>query len=203
MNVWWRWFLTILAASFLFAVSSVGYWVYKQVEKKDVEIERLQKYKNRKPRNDLPHIGYLAPKIELPNGKGEIVTLAGSDKLTLVVFWTAWSSHCQAELEKLQRIYAEKGQEVRFLLVNDAANDDEEEARSLAEAHDLGPTVLYDRDGLVVEDYGIEVYPTAFLVGADGKIRDRWTGSLSDAEWKDKLSKFDAPQNPSASTGKK
>jgi peroxiredoxin len=203
MCVWWRWFLTILAASFVFAVSSAGYWVYKQVEKKDVEIERLQKFRNRQPRNDLPHIGYLAPKIELPNGKEETVALAGSGKPTLVLFWTAWSSHCQNELKKLERLYQAKGQEVQFLLVNDTENDDEAQARALAEKDGLGAAVLYDREGQVTEDYGIEVYPTGFLVGTDGKIKDRWTGSLSDQEWQAKLAKLSAPANASTANGKK
>ncbi|HZG17221.1 MAG TPA: TlpA disulfide reductase family protein [Candidatus Bathyarchaeia archaeon] len=185
--MWWKAVMTLLAASFLFAVSSVGYWVYQQIEKKDMEIERLEKFANRKPRNDLPHIGYVAPKIELPNAKNEPVTLAGSEKDTLIVFWTEWSSHCQKELESIRKLYEAKGKDIRFLLVNDAENDDEKRALALVNEKSLGEVTVYDREGLVVEDYGIEVYPTGFLVGADGKIKDRWVGTLTEQQWSEKL----------------
>lgn len=185
----WKAFLSLLAAAFLFGVISAGYWIYKQVDSKEqVQVERLEKFKNRKPRNDLPHIGYLAPKIELPNHANETVTLASTDaKPILVVFWASWSSHCQAELEKLEKEYKAKGKEIRFLLVNDTENDDETAANKLVETKGLHATLLYDRTGDVVEDYGIEVYPTSFLIGSDGKIADRWTGSIEAAEWDKKL----------------
>ncbi|WP_134682863.1 TlpA family protein disulfide reductase [Brevibacillus migulae] len=186
--MWWKWVMALLAASFIFAVSSVGYWVYQQIEKKDMEIERLDKFANRKPRNDLPHIGYMAPKIELPNANNEMIALAGSEKHTLVVFWTEWSSHCQTELEKIKQLYAEKGKDIRFLLVNDAENDDEKSAAALVNEKSLGEVTVYDREGLVSEDYGIEVYPTVFLVGTDGKIKDRWVGTLTEQEWNERLS---------------
>ncbi|MFY0546050.1 TlpA family protein disulfide reductase [Brevibacillus sp. H7] len=185
----WKWILALLAASFVAAVTSAGYWVYKQVdEKQQVSVERLQKFKNRKPRNDLPHIGYLAPKFELPAENNQTVGLNGPHhQPTLVVFWSSWSSHCQKELVLLDELYRQNGKNLRFYLVNDTTNDDPKEAEQLLLGKSLKQSVLYDRDGKVVEDYGIEVYPTAFLVGTDGKIKDRWVGTLTLDEWKEKL----------------
>ncbi len=185
----WKWVLTLLAVSFVASVVYAGYWVYKQVDdKQQATVERLQKFKNRKPRNDLPHIGYLAPKIELSNLENQTVSLSGSQtKPALVVFWSSWSSHCQKEMLQLEELYSRHGQKLRFLLVNDTANDDPQGAEQMLKGKELERSVLFDREGKVVEDYGIEVYPTAFLVGTDGKIIDRWVGTLTPDEWKSKL----------------
>ena len=189
-----KWIVGLLAAALLVGIFVTGQWVFKQVDKKSqATVERLEKYKNRKPRNDLPHVGYLAPKIELPNLQGQVVKLSDhGDQPTLVVFFTSWSTHCQKEIEKIQKEYEAKGQKIRFLLVNDTENDTEADAIKMLELQHLDKKMVLDRKGAVSEDYGIEVYPTSFIVGTDHKVKERWTGSIDQAKWDQLLAKYEA-----------
>ncbi|WP_176560274.1 TlpA family protein disulfide reductase [Brevibacillus dissolubilis] len=153
-------------------------------------VEHLEKYNHQKTRYDFPHIGYYAPDLELPNRKGDLVSLdpVEDPQPTLIMFWTSWSDQSKEQIEKLTRLMGERGDGVRVLFVNSTNSDQEEEARSMMAKLGVKQSVLFDRTGDASHDYSIKVYPTFLLVGADGKIKDRWHESLDDKEWKQKLS---------------
>lgn len=188
----WRVFIVSIAVIFAVAVGSAGYWIYDRVaEKEQVTVERFEKFKERKPKNDLPHIGYEAPKISLVNEQNENVEL-GNEKPVLVVFWAEWSSHCHKELEKLAELYPGYEDKIQLMLIDDTTNDDEQKAKKLIAERAMDKHALYDRKGSVVEEYGIKVYPTSFLIGTDGKIKERVVGSLDKEKWKEMLDKYAA-----------
>lgn len=183
----WKWVLRIAVAALLFAVGSAGYWIYKQIDaQQQVTVERMEKFKNRKLREDIPHAGYIAPKFALPNAENQSVSLDTS-KPAVVVFWTSWSSHCQKELDTLEELYRQNQADVQFLLINATKYDTEEEARKLLANKSIEKAALFDPDGAVTDDYVIKVYPTGFIIGTDGKIKDRWVGNVTGEEWKAKL----------------
>jgi|GEM_PF-3355209 len=197
----WRGLLAVMALCFLVVIGYTGFMVHEQLSYKEFEVERLDKYKPREYRKDLPHVGYLAPQIALPNRKGAEIRLHGEDRRPAVlVFWTSWSSHCQQELAKLTAMYELYGDSVRFLLVNDTAYDEEQAAFTLTEKMIFADRVLLDQQGTVSDDYSIQVYPTVLLADDRGQIVSRWTGSLSEQTWREKLESLllRAPQVQSA-----
>jgi len=49
------------------------------------------------------------------------------------------------------------------------------ESKKLVEARDPGHAVLWDQDNRNHESYGIQSWPSAYLIGADGKVF--WQGN--------------------------
>ena len=129
-------------------------------------------------------------------GKLPLVSLADpsrpaprfSGMVTVLNFWGTWCPPCRRELPSLARLAARLADEPRFQLIavscGSGGPDDPAElaaltAEFLAEER-LTIDMWGDPDGLArmlfAERYGFAAFPTTYLVGADGRVRDVWVG---------------------------
>ncbi|MBL8799169.1 MAG: redoxin domain-containing protein [Planctomycetia bacterium] len=107
-------------------------------------------------------------------------TLAGSafdvkslkGKVVVVYYWASWNGQCATDLEKLKALHgthAAKGLEVVCVNLDDASAS----AKSFLQGKTAPAVHLHEQGGMaskLSEHYGIQVLPTMFLIGKDGKV---------------------------------
>ncbi len=109
-------------------------------------------------------------------------------RVTLLNFWGTWCPPCRRELPGLGRIAARLADDDRFQLVavscGPGGPDDLDEitadTKRFLDRERIAIEPWCDPRGMVrmlfSEAYGFEVFPTTYLIGADGCIRRVWTG---------------------------
>lgn len=110
-------------------------------------------------------------------------------RVTLLNFWGTWCPPCRMELPGLVRIAGSLAEEPRFQLVAvscGAGGDDADLARETAgflAARHLPIEAWAFSDplaaSLFASAFGLEAFPTTYLIGTDGRVRRVWTGYRS------------------------
>jgi peroxiredoxin len=116
-------------------------------------------------------IGDQAPEFTLTdvNDKSHTLSAYRGQELTVVHFWTDFCDACRKEFPKIESYYRDlhpEGLEILAVNVGQSKNVSE------AFQKEFGVTfpMLIDEDQILSEPYGIEVYPTNFLIDRNGKI---------------------------------
>jgi len=126
-------------------------------------------------------VGQSAPEFDLPPLEG--VTVPGlkradlDGKVTLVNVFASWCAPCRQEHPVLEKLA--KDNRIRLVGIN--YKDQAENARRFL--GDLGnpyAAIGVDRQGRTTIDWGVYGVPESFVVGADGIIRYKFIGPLSD-----------------------
>ena len=112
--------------------------------------------------------------------------LAG--RVTLLNFWGTWCPPCRRELPGLVRLATQLADEPRFQLVAvSCGTDDLDELAATTAAFlvehklPLRPWGFADPPArsLFASAYGLEAFPTTFLIGPDSRVRQVWVGYRS------------------------
>jgi len=130
------------------------------------------------------------PIVSLDDAIIPVPSLAG--KVTLLNFWGTWCPPCRKELPGLVRIAQRLDDEPRFQLIAvscGSGGDDADLARettSFLAARQL-PIAAWGFSEAVVAThfslaYGLEAFPTTYLIGPDARVRRVWTGYRSSDE---------------------
>jgi thiol-disulfide isomerase/thioredoxin len=117
-----------------------------------------------------PDIGQ-APALELEDLAGRPYSLEDlRGQVVLVNFWASWCPPCIIEMPGMQRLKEKlTGRPFTVLAVNVR-----ETPAVIWKFHKLVQVdfpLLLDRDGQAAEDWGIDVYPSSFLIDPQGRIR--------------------------------
>lgn len=127
-----------------------------------------------------PPPGKAAPSLALPDLGGKTVSLEGlKGKVVAVNFWATWCGPCQAELPDLAAAWREH-QGKCFELLGVAEESGREDVAQMAKQ--LPYPILVDKDAGALDTWGVESYPTTFLVDAQGHVRQVFRGALDRAE---------------------
>lgn len=125
-----------------------------------------------------------------------VVPLSGSDtgppllagRVTLVNFWGTWCPPCRQELPGLARLAARLADEPRFQLIAiscgnggpDDLDDLRAETRRFLASRSLTLEPWADPHGvarlLFQASFGLQAFPTTYLIGPDARIRRVWVG---------------------------
>lgn len=128
-----------------------------------------------------PLIGRPAPEWSLTTLDGEVI---GTDDLAgrpyIVNFWASWCvPACIDEHPVLAAAHATYGEEIAMIGV--LYQDDPADAESfLARYGDAGYAHVDDESGRLAVDFGVTGPPETFFVDADGVVRDKQFGPLTD-----------------------
>ncbi len=126
---------------------------------------------------DKHPISGKVPTIAFKSYSGESLTLAGDDQfVTLLVFWATWCQPCLMEIPGLIKLHQKyQGQKFRVLGVN---VDDAEGGKVKTISRDLGVNypLLIGNDDIMKQFGGVQALPTAFLIGKDGRILEKFQG---------------------------
>jgi len=127
--------------------------------------------------------------VSLTEPSRPVPPLAG--RVTLLNFWGTWCPPCRRELPGLVRLATRLSKEPAFQLVavscGAAGPDDLDEITSTTQAflkqQKLPLEAWADPDGftrvLFSERFGLEAFPTTYLIGPDTRVRAVWTGYRS------------------------
>ena len=136
-----------------------------------------------------------SPLVERPAPAWSLTTLDGavlsSDDLAgrpyLVNFWASWCvPACVDEHPVLAAAQERYGEQLTIVGV--LYQDDPADARGFLDRYgDAGYDHVIDEDGTLAIDYGVTGPPETFFVDADGVVRHRQWGPLSEASMADQL----------------
>jgi thiol-disulfide isomerase/thioredoxin len=118
------------------------------------------------------------PRMEATALDGKAWKLEGlRGRAVLLNFWASWCEPCRAEMPTLQQLADITGPEkLAVLAINfkESAN----KAKQFAASTGLDLPILLDPAGDIAKAWGVKVFPTTILVGADGKPRHRVRGEM-------------------------
>ncbi len=129
-----------------------------------------------------PGPGVPAPALAASTLDGEPLDLAGltdrADKVVLVDFWATWCPPCVAAMPTLERLHRDYGDRGFAVLGVNQEPGQTERVRRFMERRGLSFPTLIDPGGLS-RAWGVYTYPTSFLIGRDGMIREVYRGPAS------------------------
>lgn len=107
-------------------------------------------------------------------------------KTIFLNFWATWCPPCKAEMPDIQRLYEEsetEGDDAVIVLGVAAPNlgreTSEEGIKEFLEENGYTYPVLIDTDGSLFYAYGINSYPTTYMIDRDGNVYGYISGQLT------------------------
>ncbi len=103
-------------------------------------------------------------------------------KVVIVYYWASWNNQCTADFAKMKGMLDANAGKLDLVCVN--LDNGIEEARNYLHSTPAPGTHLHQDGGLeskMATDYGIQVLPTIFVVGKDGKVVNR-NGQIANLE---------------------
>jgi thiol-disulfide isomerase/thioredoxin len=112
----------------------------------------------------------------------------------VINFWATWCEPCREEMPSLALLAQSQSGKLRVLAVN--FKESPTAVNQFAAATGLTIPTLRDPDGALARAWGIRVFPSTVLVGADGQVRSVVRGAL---DWHgETAARLIAPLLPSA-----
>lgn len=117
------------------------------------------------------------PTVALKSYSGETVTLGGDGKeVTLLVFWATWCRPCLMEMPTLVKLHG-KYQDRNFRVVSINVDDPEgKKVQAISRDYGLNYPILIGNEDVMKQFGGVQALPTSFLIGTDGRIREKLQG---------------------------
>ena len=114
--------------------------------------------------------------FELQDQYGNTHTLSDYEgKVIFMNFWATWCGPCKAELPDIQKLYEKYQDSEEVVILGVAAPDygnegSREEIISFLEENELTYPVLMDERQQLFYGYGVNAFPTTFMIDADGNV---------------------------------
>jgi len=96
-------------------------------------------------------------------------------KVVLLDFWATWCPPCRAEIPK-EKALVERMKGKPFALIGISVDESRNDLRDFLADDPLPWVNISDPASKISSDWRVTGYPTFVLIGADGKILNRWIG---------------------------
>ena len=123
-------------------------------------------------------VGQPAPDVDATTVEGQPVRLADlRGKVVVLDFWATWCGPCRAMIPHERRLVQEL-KDKPFAFVGVSVDDDAEALKDfLRDERMTWPMVCDGPSGPLVKAYGVEAFPTLFLIDAQGVVRHKYLGN--------------------------
>lgn len=126
-----------------------------------------------------------APDFRFSDETGEEQTLyevLKEGKPVILNFWASWCGPCKSEMPEFQKLYEEKGDEIRFLMVNltDGGQETMETAQAFLEESGYTFPVYYDLWQEAASQYYVFSIPMTFFINPDGTLEAYARGAMDE-----------------------
>ncbi len=138
------------------------------------------------PKEPVSEEIFPAPDFTLTDQFGNSHVLSDyKGKTVFLNFWATWCPPCRAEMPEIQEIYEEYGENAEDVIIlgiaspnvgNEGSADD---ISAFLEKNGYTYPVVMDTDGVMSYTYGINAYPTTFMIDAEGNIFGYVSGQLT------------------------
>lgn len=131
-------------------------------------------------KDDSPLIGKPEPVMQnvlLDNSQYSISSEKG--KPVLVNFFASWCAPCRAENAKLVQMANQGGVKIIGVAYRDDPKDTKNYLDELGNPYDK---VIVDRQGATASAYGLTGVPETYVIGADGIIKYKHKGGITDKD---------------------
>lgn len=130
-------------------------------------------------------IDQMAPDFELAMLDGGTARLSDYRGKTVVLnFWASWCPPCRIEMPYMENYYKEyKDKEnVEILAVNmtELERGSSEKVNDFVDEHQLTFPILLDEMSAAMNLYKVMIYPTTYIINADGIITDKVMVSMDE-----------------------
>lgn len=113
----------------------------------------------------------MAPDFTLKDLDGKEVKLSDyRGKIVILNFWAVWCKYCIQEMPDLNELDEELKKEEDAVILAVDVKESPDTVRKYLTSNNISLKVLLDKDGSVAEGYGIEGYPTTFIINEDGSL---------------------------------
>lgn len=133
-----------------------------------------------------------APDFTLTDQFGNSHTLSEyKGKTVFLNFWATWCGPCRMEMPYIQKVYEDYGNNSGDVIILGVANPKtkdrpnnsdvtQEEVESFLSENGYTYPVAMDLDGSIFAAYGIQAFPTTFMIDKNGNVYGYAPGSLSE-----------------------
>ena len=118
------------------------------------------------------------PPLTATDLQGQVWRLADlRGKAVLINFWASWCEPCRAEMPSLQALAQQQGADpLQVLAVN--FKESASTVQRFVQQTKLPLPVLLDPQGAMARQWGVSVFPSTVLIGADGRVQGVLRGEL-------------------------
>lgn len=113
----------------------------------------------------------MAPNFTLKDLDGKEVKLSDyNGKIVILNFWAVWCKYCIEEMPDLNELNKELEKENDAVILAVDVKESPDTVRDYLTSNNINLKVLMDEDGAIAGAYGIEGFPTTFIINKDGSL---------------------------------
>jgi peroxiredoxin len=114
-------------------------------------------------------VGNPAPAFSVKTLKGETFNLSDhKGKFVMIDFWGSWCGPCRGEVPNFKKLYTTIPRD-SLVMIGLAKDDSTTLVQFITSQMIPYPNALASKD--ILDSYGVNAYPTTFLIGPDGRIQ--------------------------------
>lgn len=124
------------------------------------------------------------------NAAGDAVKLSDFKGTPVVInFWASWCGPCKIEMPDFDKLHAEYGEDIVFMMVNltDGTGETQETAQTFIDEEGYTFPVYFDLDMEGAIAYSVRQIPTSYFIDKEGKVVSKFTGIFTEETLRVKL----------------
>lgn len=155
----------------------------------DPGYKRVADYYKEMPKAD---VGLVAPSFILQNLEGKMISLSDfKGKYVLIDFWYTDCPFCRKMAPNLVKVYADlKDRGFEIVSISIDVKTDGGRWREAIKKDSASWIELWDYDKTLPGQYGVDGYPTMYLLDQQGKVLQKLIGYQDEAALRDVLGKY-------------
>jgi len=105
-------------------------------------------------------------------------------------FWASWCPPCKGEMPEFEKVYAELGDKINFLIVDmvDGQMETKADGEKYIADNNFTFPVYYDTDQSAANAYKVTSIPRTLVINKDGYIESLSVGGISEKTLREKIS---------------